>query len=82
MLIPLLSAARGWAPAAAPPARHMAARGSVACAAAPPAEALALKEELLELLDEEVPEGSRGVGVSSEVASDILEIVEEARARR
>ena len=44
---------------------------------APPPELLELKEELLELIDEEVVEGSRGVGAPAEVATDILEVITE-----
>jgi len=40
-------------------------------------ECIDLKEELLELVDEEVPEGSRGVGAPAEVAEDILEVISE-----
>ena len=42
-----------------------------------PSEVLELKEELLEMIDEEVPENSRGVDAPAEIAADILEVIEE-----
>lgn len=46
-------------------------------AIAPPMECNELKEELLEMIDEEVAEGTRGVGAPAEVAEDILEVINE-----
>ena len=68
--------------ASPPPIRHRTAALNrplkISCqAAALCDEVLELKEELLEIIDEEVEEGSRGVGAPPEVAEDLLEIVEE-----
>ena len=90
-LVRIRSPTRGTASRCAP---SWARAGGIACAlraggssprvppptCAMPAEVDGLKEELLELVDEEVEEGTRGVGARAEVADDILEIVTELDA--
>ena len=58
-------------------AGHVQRRRAATMLASLPAECVELKEELLEMIDEEVAEGSRGVNTPAEVATDILEVVSE-----
>lgn len=81
-LLALPASVRGWAATAAAPAIHRAAvpLQQALRMVAPVQECLDLKDELLQLIDEEIEDGTRGVGAPAEVAADILEVVSELDA--